>query len=303
METKKILILSQSALMLLPSLERSMDEFNGGFKVVFKSDISFEEADLIFLDYSYLKSDDHKYKEALSYLPKLSLLTALVDHNGINDILKETKVEHLFGLSGANSFSDIRDFILTFFNKQLWTADTFCKNPLKVSEKLFLSSEGVMDSIQELLSSHDFSECFEGVEDYLVQILNESIQNAIFNAPVDDLGSHMFKRMNKKTVIHMIPGKEPVAKVLSDSKKFVISIKDFYGSITRNDIYDYLPMGEIREKEGGAGVGMYLVFKFSHKFVINVVPRKFTEMIFVIDKDKRFKWYSSKEKSFHLFMP
>jgi sigma-B regulation protein RsbU (phosphoserine phosphatase) len=172
-----------------------------------------------------------------------------------------------------------------------------------MSEASILSSEGIMESIQGLLAGHDFTECFEGMEDYLTQILNESILNAIFNAPVDDLGSHMFKRMNKKTRIHMIPGKEPVARVLSDAKKFVISIKDFYGSISRADIYDYLPHGEIREKEGGAGIGMYIVFKYSHKFVINVEPRKFTEMIFVIDKDKRFKWYSSKEKSFHLFMP
>jgi hypothetical protein len=303
LEIKKILILSQSALMLLPSLERSMEEFNGGFKVSFKSDFTFEEADLIFLDYSYLKNEEGKYKSALEYVPKLALLTALVDHNGINEILKETKVEHLFGLSGANSFSDIRDFIITFFNQQFWTADTFCKNPIKVSEMSFLSSEGIFESIQELLTGHDFSECFEGIEDYLTQVLNESILNAIFNAPVDDMGSHMFKRMNKKTIIHMIPGKEPVVKLLTDPKKIVISIKDFYGTLTKNDIFDYLPLGEIREKEGGAGIGMYLIFKFSHKFVINIQPRKFTEMIFVIDKDKRFKWYSSKEKSFHLFMP
>jgi len=49
---KKILILSNNAIMLVPSLEKSLREAGSNLKFTFKTDYTFEEADLIFIDYS-----------------------------------------------------------------------------------------------------------------------------------------------------------------------------------------------------------------------------------------------------------
>lgn len=301
MSAKKILILSNNTLMLVPSLEKSMTDANVDLKVSFKESYTYEEADLIFIDYSLLHSENGQYKDVLKYPKKLALMTALIDHNAVNSILKETRVSHLFGLSGPNSFSDIRDFIISYFTGKIWTIETFIKNPIHSTEKMLVSSEHVMEYIKELLAGHDFSEWFEGAEDFFTQILNEAMLNALYNAPVDELGSHIYRKLDKKNRVNMIPGKEPLVKVVTDHKKVVFSIKDFYGSITEKEIFDYLPSGEIREKEGGAGIGMYIIFKYAHKFIMNVQNRKFNENIIVIEKDKRFKWFTSKEKSFHLF--
>ncbi len=301
MSAKKILILSNNTLMLVPSLEKSMIDANVDLKVSFKEDYSYDEADLIFIDYTLLHAENGKHQNVLKYPEKLALMTALVDHNAVNSILKETRVSHLFGLSGPNSFSDIRDFIIAFFTGKKWTIETFVKNPLHSTEKTLVSSGQVMESIQELLAGHDFSEWFEGAEDYFTQILNEAMLNALYNAPVDELGSHVYRKLDKKNIVNMIPGKEPIVRVVTDNKKVVFSIKDFYGSISKKEIFDYLPSGEIREREGGAGIGMYIIFKYAHKFIINVESRKYYENIIVIEKDKRFKWFTSKEKSFHLF--
>ncbi len=301
MADKKILILSNNAIMLVPSLEKSLREAGSNLKFSFKTDYTFEEADLIFIDYSIFQMHDSKYADVLNYRDKLAFLTALIDHIQVNQILREARVSHLIGLSGPNSFSDIRDFIITFFTGVNWTTETIMKSPKFKTEKLIKSSESLASDIKDLLAGHDFSIWFDGLQDYLNLILNESINNALYNAPTDEQGHHISRHLNRKQPTYSIPGKEPLVTVTTDNKKVVISVKDFYGSLGSKEIFDFLPSGEVKEKEGGAGVGMYLIFKYVHKYIINIDSGKSTENIFVIEGDKRFKWYLSKEKSFHLF--
>ena len=301
MEAKKILILSQNTLLLVPGLERSLDEANVDFNVEFRMTYTPDEADLIFIDYSLFKNERTKFNEFLKYKNKLAILTSLIDQNGINEILSSQNVYHVFGLSGPNSFSDVRDFILSFFTKTKWSSSTFIKTPLFKTTNFFESSENIQGAIAELIKGHDFSKWFEGIEDYLVQILNESITNALFNAPVDENGVTLFRNLSRKNIIHMPSGNAPVVEMISDKNKVVISVTDFYGTLKEKDIFDFITRGEITEKEGGAGIGIYLIFKFSHKLIINIEKSKYTEFLIVIERDKRFKWFTSKEKSFHLF--
>ena len=287
--------------MLVPSLEKSLRESRSNLKFSFKTDYTFEEADLIFFDYSLYQLGDKKYEDVLNYRSKLAFLTALIDHIQVNQILGETRVSHLIGLSGPNSFSDIRDFIITFFTGVNWSVETIIKSPKFKTEKLIKSSEGMPNDIKDLLAGHDFSIWFDGLQDYLNLILNESINNALYNAPTDDQGKHISRHLNRKQPTFSIPGKEPLVTVSTDNKKVVISVKDFYGSLTPQEIFDFLPCGEVKEKDGGAGFGMYLIFKYVHKYISNIQSGKSTENIFVIEGDKRFKWYLSKEKSFHIF--
>ncbi len=301
MEPKKILILSQNTLLLVPGLERGLDEANVNFTVEFKTTYSLDEADLIFADYTLFKNDTTRFSEVLKHSKKLAILTSLIDQNGINEILRTQKVHHVFGLSGPNSFSDVRDFIISYFTRTKWSSSTFIKKPSHKTIHFFESSKDIHGPILELINGHDFSKWFEGIEDYLIQILNESISNALFNAPADDKGAPLYRHLSRKNVIQMPEGNAPVVEVISDKNKVVISVTDFYGTLTEKEIFDFITKGEITEKQGGAGIGIYLIFKFAHKLIINIEHKKYTEFLIVIERDKRFKWFTSKEKSFHLF--
>jgi hypothetical protein len=302
LNTKKILVLSNTALLLVPSLEKSLSQASIPYKVAFSRDYSIDEADLVFIDQNVLMESQGMQDSLAKYKNKFVVMSALIDHDTMNRILIKTQARHLIGLSGPNSLSDMRDIIITNLANEIWPADTFFKKPKTVTEKTFSSSQGVTEAIQELLKGHDFSGYFEGIEDFLTQILNESIINAIFNAPVNDKGEKTHCGTHRGLVVHMTPDKEPVAKVMTDDRKVVISVKDFYGSLTEKDIFDHLPQGEIKQKKGGAGIGMFIIMKYAHKFIINIEPGKMTENIILIEEDKRFKWFSTKEKSFHLFI-
>jgi hypothetical protein len=301
LENKKILILSQNAQMLIPSLEKSIAEVKLPYKIDFRGSPTVGEADLILIDYQFLKDNFDAYKKVLQYQYKLGILTLLIDHIEANKILKMSQCPHIFGLSGPNTFSDIRDFIVTFFTDKKWTPVTFIPKPLKLTSKSFTTSDHMLDQINELIEGHDFGHWFDGVQDFLVQILNEAVNNSLFNAPYEEGKGYLYRSSNRKNIINSVPGKEPIVEVHTDSKKVVLFVKDFYGSIKPDEIYEYLTNGQIKEREGGAGIGMFLILKYAHKLIINIEKNVSTEVMVVIEHDKRFKYFSAKEKSFHLF--
>lgn len=287
--------------MLIPSLEKSISDVKLPFKIDFRGNPTVGEADLIFIDYQFLKDNFEAYKKVLQYQYKLGILTLLIDHIEANKILKLSQCPHIFGLSGPNTFSDIRDFIVTFFTDKKWIPSTFIPNPIKKTSKSFSTSEHILDQINDLLEVHDFDHWFEGIQDYLVQILNEAVTNAIFNAPYQEGKGYLHRSTNRKNVLLTEVGKEPYVEILTDSKKVVLFIKDSYGSIKPDEIYEYLTNGQIKERDGGAGIGMYLILKYAHKLIINIEKNVSTEVMVVIEHDKRFKFFTAKEKSFHLF--
>ena len=229
-------------------------------------------------------------------------MVSLADFDEINRILSKTHGHHLFGLSSPNSLSDIKDFIIYWMEHKKWTADIFVPAPVKITSACLNNSQNLNDKIEELLVGHDFSNSFKGIENFLTHILNEALFNAFFNAPVDEAGVHIYRSKNRSEIVHMIPGKDVEVSVYSDAKKFVVSVKDHFGSITEKDIFEYLPNGEIHDKAGGAGIGMHLIFKYAHKYIINVEKGVGTEALIVTENDKQYKIYDLKEKSFHLFI-
>jgi hypothetical protein len=296
-----ILILSESASKLIPNIEKLLVK-SGVTRVVFHTDLHMADADLIFMDHTYAEKDSELYSKALSYVSKLCILVSIADFDEINRILSKTHGHHLFGLSSPNSLSDIKDFILYWIENKKWSAKIFVPAPLKVTSASLNNSQNLNDRIDELLVGHDFSNSFTGIDNFLTQILNEALFNAFFNAPVDQNDVHIHRSKNRSEVVHMIPGKDIDVSVYSDAKKFVVSVIDHFGSITEKDIFDYLPNAEIHNKAGGAGIGMHLIFKYGHKYIINLEKGIRTEVLIVIENDKQFKIYDLKEKSFHLFI-
>lgn len=291
---KKVLILSETAPMLISSIEKLLGP-NEKKTISIHDNLNLDEADLIFIDYTLVSP------EVLKHKTKLAIMSSLAEPEVVNRILYETGVKHLFGLSGPSSLSDIRNFIVCWLENKRWTAQTFMPNPVKTTTHAFVTSAGAKEKIEELIAEHDLSGCFDGMDNYLLQIIDEALSNALYNAPVDGEGKHLFSHLSRTEVVNMIPGKEPLVAIHTDNKSVVISVKDFYGSLKENQIFDFLPQGEVREKAGGAGIGMFLIFKYAHKFIINLEPGIMTENLIIIENDKRFKNYDLKEKSFHFF--
>lgn len=290
----KILFLSADSDSLIPELEQLLAQESGQeFEFFDELTVDLEGADLIFIDHGLLEFDQQFY-EILKQKEKVALIITDTDYDQINRILYETGVNHLL-----SSVEDMRDLILTQARKKRWNPSDFLEGKVTETHLTLSSSVNMGDKIERLLEGHDFSQCFNDLKSYVSFILDEAISNALFNAPVDSQGHHPYKGIKRSTVVTMIPDKDVEVSVLADEKTIVIQVRDFYGSLSQNNIFDYLPTpGENRQE--GMGLGMYLIFRYGQKFIINVEKNKYTENLIVIEKNKRFKNYDGKEKSFHL---
>ena len=310
MNTHQVLLLSDDTATLLPALEQSFEsspelqvKFIAPVKV-YPSD--FIESEFIILDYAYSLKNPEAAKLAFAYPEKLSICATLTeeqrDRQQMNEILKTTKVSHFFGMSGSHTLGDIKHYLVASITRQFWTVETLITPPVSNrSRTVFSTTEHLDQQIVSAIGSHDLSHTFDGFKAILVQILNEILTNALFNAPVDEHGNFLHRDQNRRNKIISAAGKEPSLEIVEDEDKIILSVKDFYGTLTKDVIDHYLTHGEVADKDGGAGVGLFLVLKHAHKVVINIDPGKMTEFIIVIHKFKRFFHYQALEKSFHLF--
>lgn len=290
----KILFLSADSDSLIPELEQLLNEEQDGV-FEFYDDLTgdLDDMDLIFMDYSLLEFDQNFF-DVLKQKDKVALLITDNDYDEINKILYETGVNHLL-----SSVDDMKELIVAYSKEKRWSPEDFLQGDVVRSELVLSSSLNVGDQVEKLLEAHDFSECFSDLKNYVTFILDEAISNALFNAPVDQSGQHLYKGIKRSTTVTMIPGKDVEVAVMSDEKNIVIQVKDYFGSLSQNNIFDYLPTPGENRKEG-MGLGMYLIFRYGQKFIINVEKKRYTENLIVLEKNKRFKNYDQKEKSFHL---
>jgi hypothetical protein len=302
----QVLILSNAIDTILPQLEAILlEEKAPPIKWIHPSKIyntDLKESDYVILEYEWFVQHPEVKAMMLNHMEKVSLFATVQGQEEMNRILKETGVNHFFGMSGSHTLHDIANYLMASMDRRFWTAETFIQAPITAkSHSRFESSDHLEDQINRALDSHDLSNTFEGFKPILEKILNETLTNALFNAPLDGNGKPLYRQRNRKEVVHADPNKIPTLDVMEDSEKIILTVRDFYGSLDKKVIDHYLTHGQIAEKEGGAGVGLFLILRDAHKLVINIDPGKMTEFIIVLHKFKRFFHYQALEKSFHLF--
>ncbi len=306
MKLHQVLLLSDSSSSLLPSLEKLFDsepqikiKFISPQKI-YKTD--FEESEFIILDYGYYLKNQTELKSVFNYLDKLSIFATLTNHQEMIEIIKATKVSHLFGMSGTHTLNDIKSYIVASIENKFWNSETLITAPvINKSLTSFSTSDHLDQQIETAIQTHDFSKTFEGFKLILIQILNEALTNALYNAPVDEKGNFLYRNQNRRKIITTDVKNAPTLEIVEDEEKIILSVKDYYGSLTKEIIDHYLTEGKVSDKDGGAGLGMYLILNHAHKLIINLDPGKLTEFIIVLHKFKRFFHYETLEKSYHLY--
>lgn len=298
-----ILFISAYTDFLVPEIQKHLSpEQNKQISFYDEFKITPEEADIIFMDYS-LSTYKELFYDVLKHKKKVAIMIVEDDYNEINTILYKTGVNHLFTISEnqnrINFIADISEFIVNWSTE--WGTSKIIPSPKHMTSKKIVTSKNIDQDIQDLLKGHDFTNCFEDLPSCISNIINEGLSNALFNAPVDTSGNYLYRNLLRSETVTMLSGKEVEVSLFTDEKSTVISIKDFYGTLTENNIFDYPPLiGENRKN--GMRLGMYLIFRYGHKYIINVVKKRSTENIVIIENSRRFKTYDVREKSFHFFL-
>ena len=120
------------------------------------------------------------------------------------------------------------------------------------------------------------------------QCLDEMLMNALYDAPVDEQGQHIFSDIPTKTRISLRVEQKAVVQYACDAKSFAVSVRDAFGTLERGTVLKYLykclhSEQQIDRKAGGAGLGLYLMVNSATTVYFNVLPGVATEALCVFD--------------------
>ncbi len=139
-------------------------------------------------------------------------------------------------------------------------------------------------------------------------VADEFMTNALFNAPVDASGTALYRHLSRAEDVVLPPEKTVELCLATDGNRLGISTLDRFGSLSPELVVEYLSKcfkkdeHQIDQKEGGAGLGFFMVFESLTHFVINIAPGRRTEMIGLIDVRGSYKAFAQRTKSFNIFV-
>ena len=138
-------------------------------------------------------------------------------------------------------------------------------------------------------------------------VADELIMNAVFNAPVDSNGRPKYAHLKRSAPLELEPSEEVLFRYACDGRDLALSVQDPFGRLSQDTVRNYLRKcfsggeGQVDEKEGGAGLGLYHLFESVNHLVINVDINHRTELIGLMHISGTFRDFAERAKSIHLF--
>ncbi|MCB0309451.1 MAG: hypothetical protein KDD48_08770, partial [Bdellovibrionales bacterium] len=176
----------------------------------------------------------------------------------------------------------------------------FVKEPIVDSTSKNQQVQKVGEFVRTLQCDERFVRLAEVVAD-------EMIMNALYDAPVDKTGKPMYAHLPRTQPVKLDKGKA-FLEYGSDGRYFGIVCTDYFGALKAQTVVSYLRKCflqddyQVDSKQGGAGVGFYMIFQSISQLVINIEEGKQTETIGLIDIRPLYKDSKKKTKSFNIFV-
>jgi DNA-binding response OmpR family regulator len=139
-------------------------------------------------------------------------------------------------------------------------------------------------------------------------VADEFLMNAIYNAPVDEHGRHIYSKLPRTERVVLTGRAQALFQYACDGRYLALAVSDNFGTLTKETILRYLAKcfsrgdDQIDKKQGGAGIGFYYIVESLNSFVINIAPGERTEVLGLIDVQGSYKDFAERSKSFNIFV-
>lgn len=148
--------------------------------------------------------------------------------------------------------------------------------------------------------------CSERVVELVETVVDELCTNAIFNAPRDAVGQPRYAHLNRREAVALEDRERAELTYAFDGGYFAVALRDPFGALTRETVVTYLDRCLKRTPDqlpgaGGAGMGLFRVYRALSKLIFNIRPGERTEVIGLIDLRQSIKRFKQQPKSLHFF--
>lgn len=252
---------------------------------------------------SLLKMSTNEFDEKFNR-PHTFVISSLTDEQNI-ELIKNYQLYHLVGFNPDRCCDEINDNILKIKNKKWWGLDSCLEDNSTIKIHNLSDSKFTQQMVKETLEHLDFSEYFSSPIEYLQVIADELISNSLYKGPSKKRHEQGHGDQDRKSPA-FLKGSELVQVTFGmDTDCVALSVQDSFGSLSFKTLIDSLERSfrekTVMDKKDGAGLGLYMTYLHSSQFIVNLKPNFRTEVISIIEKNKRYKTYKQRVRSFHFY--
>lgn len=265
----------------------------------------FEE----YKEQAFVVCDVDCFKERIEEFKKLNKQFLYVLSNGTDEenmkLVETHELHHLVGLNEGIYAHELMGHLKKTFDNKIWGLTHYLSKDAEVKILSLSDSKFTNEMITESLSHFDFKDYFSSPTEYLQVMANELISNSLYKGPNKKRQEQGLDSVDRRAPV-FLKGSELVQVTLGmDGKGIGLSVQDSFGGLTYELLIASLKRSfdekTAMDKKDGAGLGLYLTFLHSNQFIINFRKDFRTEVICIIEKNKRYKNYKQRIRSFHFF--
>ncbi|WPU66182.1 hypothetical protein [Peredibacter starrii] len=234
----------------------------------------------------------------------LYVLSSGTDEDNMK-LVEQHELYHLVGLNEQIYGTEIMCSFKKTFEKKIWGLKPYMGDDSDIKIISLSDSKHTNEMIQDALGNFDFQDYFSSPIEYIQVMANELISNSLYKGPNKKRQEQGLDSVDRRSPV-FLKGSDLVQVTLGMNDMGVaLSVQDSFGGLSYELLIASLKRSfnekTVMEKKDGAGLGLYLTFLHSNQFIINYRENFRTEVLCIIDKNKRYKNYKQRIRSFHFF--
>lgn len=262
-----------------------------------------------YLQDHFVICDVKNFQDKIEDFKKVSKCNLYVLSSGTDEenmkLVEQHELHHLVGLNDGIYGQELVCSLKKTFDRKIWGLKCYMEDRADVKIISLSDSKHTNEMIQSALGEFDFQDYFSSPTEYLQVMANELISNSLYKGPNKKRSEQGLDSVDRKSPV-FLKGAELVQVTLGmDSKGVALAVQDSFGGLNYKLLIASLKRSfeekTVMEKKDGAGLGLYLTYLHSNQFIINYRENFRTEVICIIDKNKRYKNYKQRIRSFHFF--
>lgn len=263
---------------------------------------NFLKESFVICDRESFLENSEIYKQIDRYF--LYVISSETDEENMR-MVENYNLHHLVGKNEGIYGQEIINHLMKAYQKKIWGLQTYLESSAEVREISLSDSKLTNEMIEEALGHFDFQDYFASPIEYIQVMANELISNSLYKGPSRKRQEQGLESVDRKSPV-FLKGSDLVKVCLGmDSKGVALSVQDSFGGLTYDLLMASLKRSfeekTVMEKKDGAGLGLYITFLHSNQFIVNFRKDFRTEVICIIEKNKRYKNYKQRIRSFHFF--
>lgn len=234
----------------------------------------------------------------------LYVISPDTDENNMK-LIDNYELHHLVGQNDGIYATELFQHLNKTFSKKIWGLKPYNDEDSEIKVLSLSDSKFTNEMVEDALKNFDFGEYFSSPIEYIQVMANELISNSLYKGPNKRREEQGLDAPDRRSTV-FLKGADLVQVTLGmDSKGVALSVQDSFGGLTYDLLISSLKRSftekTAMDKKDGAGLGLYLTFLHSNQFIINFRKDYRTEVICIIEKNKRYKNYKQRIRSFHFF--